>query len=90
MFTSLQVPMPLILCVMIPKRIAVLRQDNEGFTTLGIGFYPPNSTEEWPKTVGDIKDTHMKRYLEFGGRGAIGRIYNSAYNLLTVQSRWTE
>jgi hypothetical protein len=82
--------MPFIQCVVIPKSIAVLRQNNEGFASLGISFYPPNSTEEWPETVGDIKDTHMKVYREFGGRGAIGRICTFLCNLLTVQSWWME
>lgn len=71
---------------MIPKRLPVLRRDHEGFASLGISFYPPNSTEEWPKTVGDIKDTHMKLDLEYGGGGAIGRICTVRYNVLTIQS----
>ena len=73
--TPLKVPMPFILYVSIRKRDAVRWQDNEGPGSHAFCFYPPNSTEDWPKTVGDIKDVQMRAECEFAGTGAIGSMH---------------
>jgi hypothetical protein len=75
MAPSIQVPMPHIRNLCVPKRHDITR-----CVLLPISFYPPNDSNEWPRTVGDITDTKMKFYLEYAGPGAIGRILDFELN----------
>lgn len=45
-----------------------------GLPHIGISFFPPDSAQDWRKTVRDIKDDDMKFYLQcdIAGEGAIG------------------
>ena len=69
------VPMPFITDVDISKRLLRIRNKNnipDGMFCYLCNFYPPNSIEEWPKTIGDIGDLKLKSALEWADSGAAG------------------
>jgi hypothetical protein len=82
------VPIPFIYQITVPKRLAYDRNDDR-MASADVIFYPPNKTREWPRTVGDIKDTEMKFWLKWcGGVGAIGSTTFSPSNASVTDLRY--
>jgi hypothetical protein len=44
----------------------------DGIGKVHFDFYPPNSTDEWPRSIGDIGDCEMKMLLREAGHNAEG------------------
>ena len=66
------VPMPMILNILVPKRMPVVHSRQDGCTNVPISFYPPKFAAQWPKKIGDIDDSELKFVLKWGGTDAVG------------------
>ena len=71
---AITVPMPLILCISIDKRLPAIwsREDCSG--VVGFSFYPPNDAHRWPKTFGEIDDSRLQSLLRSSGIYAVGGV----------------
>jgi hypothetical protein len=60
----------------------------DGLGTIHTGFYPPNSTEEWPQSIGDIGDCEMKELLQQAGHNAKGGMFPRITYLTISSAGW--
>jgi hypothetical protein len=68
------VPMPLILNLLVPKRMPAIRSRDDCFLNVPVSFYPLNSVELRPKKFGEIDNSRLKSILEWGGIDAVGNM----------------
>jgi len=66
------VPIPWIFGLHVPKRLPRIWSRLDVLENIAYTFYPPNSLELWPRTIGDITDVLMKDLLVLGGPEAVG------------------
>jgi hypothetical protein len=71
--TEIILPMPDIQAIAISKRFPRDRQTScDYMCTIHKYFYPPNSTLDWPRKVGDIGRSHMEELLSQVDSAAVG------------------